>query len=576
MATIIVDPDGSGDYTSFSAAESAERVFNGSETVIFECKSSGGTGDDAISIAAGNWGSTPIEIRQADSDKHNGVFNSSKYRATRFTSTVENLIVDGIQFQHSSSLSISPVGGLVKFRNCIIDNTNPSFSGGLVILSGSGNTWLYNNIIYYSANLFFSSGGVRVDGGTAYVENNTIHLPLNVAVLQRLSGTLIARNNLLVQTGGSTAVASGIDASSDYNATNNTGGSTGLSGGNDRIGQTFDFEDSDNNDYRITTDDTGALSFGTDNVENDSLTDIASNTWGSPRSIGAFEANPLVASSSSDVQADEEIVTDTIKKTIITHVYEYLINSNKFKNITIGYQNKVNNNYLVISKNSTALEYRDTCLDRHEKHIFNFQLYDDDWTRLKLSANSLRDVLDWSNISFTTRRFENIEYVTDNLTELERGKYLHSFFYEIYLAKSKSNFQFSSSEGSDFFEALYNRYLQFQLEFNIQGFVISKFGKSEWDLNHLYVPNYESIENFRTTLTRIDSTRFSINYRSVALVDVENVIEKIDNVFSYCQYIVDSKQIITIEWLGETITELEPNIWGGSVEYEIMQERLIT
>ena len=81
--TFDIDTGGLGDYASLNAFQSGEATdITGIDPYLAECRASGGAADTTPVDLTG-WTTDAINdliIRQADSDRHSGVWDATKYR----------------------------------------------------------------------------------------------------------------------------------------------------------------------------------------------------------------------------------------------------------------------------------------------------------------------------------------------------------------------------------------------------------------------------------------------------------------------------------------------------------------
>jgi parallel beta-helix repeat protein len=289
----------------------------------FACYANGTTGD-GTAVTISGWGTsadnylkfyTPTAINEVGiSQRHSGVFTTSKYKHTTNSSTdalyiteVNYVEIDGLQIDNAGGRTISHNGisssaGWIKIENSIINGNASAWNGTINLFSNWGiviNAYINNNIITTSGiddyDIDIQSASI-----TAYVYGNT--LISNYCGLRNV-GTALAKNNISYAI--TLAFSGTFAAGTGYNATNKatmnytvTGGAVG-----DRTSQTFSFVDSANGDYHLLPSDAGAKNYGTD-LSNDSIiqfnTDIDSNGIGTNgKSCGSAPSN--VANNGSEL-----------------------------------------------------------------------------------------------------------------------------------------------------------------------------------------------------------------------------------------------------------------------------------
>jgi hypothetical protein len=276
LRTVTVKPSG-GDYTSLSAAEAGEQgnLVTLDRQLDIQCYSMSDTTNATIS------GSTTdatryINIYTPDADRHDGKWNTAKYRleptdtATALRIEDEYVRVRGLQIQIQSPTAarIEVSYGFVSdtsdnyLEQCIIRGSGANSAGLSVGASTSGNLKVSNCLIYDCTTSF--AGGIRYNATncTLYVYNTTL-VGCYYGV-RRSGGTVIVKNTL------SKATASTRDfvldsgswgAGSNYNS---AAGTTSTGGANDRTSQTFTFADETNKDFHLASTDAGARDYGVD------------------------------------------------------------------------------------------------------------------------------------------------------------------------------------------------------------------------------------------------------------------------------------------------------------------------
>jgi len=231
--------------------------------------------------------------------------------------------------------------------------------------------------------------------------------------------------------------------------------------------------------------------------------------------------------------------------------------------------------YIGISKVSNNLETRDTCLNRIERNIFNISAYHDDFDSLLTIVDDIETLLDFKALTIGNRRFLTLQFVDKFISEPSAGIYRISLNYEITTQKdfNSSDLSTSSSSGSTFFEALYNRSKVNDVLNNFSGFVTTEFAFEEWKDPFLCIPSYNELEAFATTKSSIRQTDFSLVTFFDDPVEIERLQEEIDNTFSYCKLSVAGKRFTNLEWIGDSLVEVEKDLWRGSVDYSLQLEK---
>lgn len=212
------------------------------------------------------------------SQRHSGTYTSTRCYTLEITSgslsaytvaastSLDHLTFDGIQIKVTGSTALSAfffndVDGDAVVKNCILVGANNGATGthhrGISWETGSSGTlYAYNNIIYdFITASTGNDQGIRIAGTQAYLYNNTVY---NCAVgFTRASGTMTAKNNVAQ---GNTTDFSGTCTSCEDNVSEDgTAPGTGSS-----TSTTVTFSDEANDNFLLSTSDTGAKDQGTD------------------------------------------------------------------------------------------------------------------------------------------------------------------------------------------------------------------------------------------------------------------------------------------------------------------------
>lgn len=252
---------------------------------------------------------TLTEVNQ--SQRHEGKWSATKYNlSVNLGSTGDiNVIlgsdpyikIEGLQISHQGTGGYQ--GGIfsqsgtvegLKIDSCIIKHVGTL--GDYQAAYGIGalydvNIKIFNTLIYdyKNSNDGSNASGINTENmSSAYIYNVTI--VDCTAGINRNNSNVIIKNTLVYGHNPSNQAFEGTyNSASDYNATDDDA-ATG--GAHDRISQTFSFADYANDDFHLTSTDTGAKNFGTDQVSEIGFsTDLDSQSRsGLNWDIGADEA----------------------------------------------------------------------------------------------------------------------------------------------------------------------------------------------------------------------------------------------------------------------------------------------
>ena len=259
--TFDIDTGGLGDYASLNAFQSGEVTdITGIDPYLAEGRASGGAADTAIVDFTG-WTTSPtnnLTIRQADSDRHGGIWDDTKYRlgppgsnpfAPQLALSSDNIRVDGLQVTcynatfrdaitvgaddctlenliikgggdrvHAIELLSGISGtGTVTIRNCLIYDWSGTIGGGIIESMTAGATGIVDNCTFYNTLTGMSSFGGQLTVTNNLVRNSTTGFngSFNAASDFNSADDATATTLNATKTSGSPWNSSG-DADSDY------------------------------------------------------------------------------------------------------------------------------------------------------------------------------------------------------------------------------------------------------------------------------------------------------------------------------------------------------------------------
>lgn len=288
-------------YASANEWEAAEQTDLDTANNIMDCLCEGVTADTTAVIISG-WTTSAtdyIRIRTTQANRHDGKWNTSKYRL-EMTSTsaiplraqVPYIRIEGIQAAVANSpdsgrSGIYCYGGdYVQVSHCIVRGKSGVAGWGIYIPTEIGPVRIWNNIIYD----WDGSGGQGIHAETsgatkAYCYNNTI-IDCEIGMLTAGGNDIIAKNNIVQ---GSTT---GYSGTFDGNSTNNLSDHDDSPGSNPQNSKTLTFADAANDDFHLDSGDSDAIDQGVDLSADANLAfsddidgDARSGTW----DIGADE-----------------------------------------------------------------------------------------------------------------------------------------------------------------------------------------------------------------------------------------------------------------------------------------------
>jgi hypothetical protein len=332
-ATSIIDPGGTGDYTSLNNWESNEqRVLT--EVEIAKCITSNGSADIGGTVDIHGWTTSfshyiQIWTDPSESYRHSGIWDDSKYRlvytggvqAIRFAESY--IRIHGLQIE--SDHNGIAVYNAVYNKNFYIDYNilkgDGSGVGVSMQVSGAGSTYarIYNNMIYDFSDGFVPGGQFDL----CLIYNNTVHNCTDVGI-ETCVGTgvdTIAKNNISYDNGTDWYLNGGIESGS----IGNIGGDNSYLGSAGKNNQTVGFMDTDpGRDYRLAYTDTSAKEYGTDLSSGDPYWNFDDDIAGTTRPVdtnwdsGAHETDSSFTTTSTSSTTSTSTSTSTSSSTTST------------------------------------------------------------------------------------------------------------------------------------------------------------------------------------------------------------------------------------------------------------------
>ncbi|MFA6183742.1 MAG: hypothetical protein WC682_01415 [Parcubacteria group bacterium] len=343
-------------YTSVSLAEAGTKntsipiTFNGgnrdlvtnNEQWNLACYANGVTADTTSVIITG-WTTaqqdfikiyTPVSTTEVGtSQRHGGKWDSGFFRMENISYSlyisVDNIVIDGIQFYNSnnvgnsSGIYLTGAGGIenITFSGNIFRGLGSYSDGNLHSgISATGLTptagsvvKIYNNIVYDFSGSSLSGIGINAVKGTRtyYIYNNTVYNIVGYGINNYSAAAVVAKNNIVQNC---TDGYVGTFTSSDYNISDIAADNTG--GAHDKQA-TVAFADTANKDFHLAPTDTAAKNSGVD-LSADANLPITTDIDGQTRiatpgfDIGADEAANAVYYSVGQSTADLKTGTPNV------------------------------------------------------------------------------------------------------------------------------------------------------------------------------------------------------------------------------------------------------------------------
>lgn len=230
--------------------------------------------------------------------------------------------------------------------------------------------------------------------------------------------------------------------------------------------------------------------------------------------------------------------------------------------------------YIAVFHLGTFLEEDVTCDIRIERHKFQVQAYDYQIGRIDDTVLELEDKLDLKSLgNLKDRIFLFMEVGGVEKEEIEAQIWRGNIDVNV-LAQKTVNYtnRTSATTGETVLGAVYNRFHEHE-QFNLVSDFWVGFREEKPEYPYCHIPSIRTFEDTRTTTKSLDRQIFNIDIYSTKLEEIENLIEKIENVYDNAALNIPNQHGLMLEWNGFSMQELETQIWKGSVTYSLFLQR---
>lgn len=208
-------------------------------------------------------------------------------------------------------------------------------------------------------------------------------------------------------------------------------------------------------------------------------------------------------------------------------------------------------------------------VSRIEESRYQFSIHTLSFTDTQDYIELLKTNLAFGELELDYRRFTSMQYDNHMYREVDAGIYHGLITFNILTEKdySQNQHRIVSTRFYDGLKTINDNSLKVVMTMTEQ-------------LENTELP-YISVGNIRSTSTDahsqgiLNSDNFSFQIFDKDLFHLEETIEKIHNNYDYCLIDIQQKKNLTVQWLMNTITEIEPGIWRARMDYSAINEDLI-
>lgn len=231
-----------------------------------------------------------------------------------------------------------------------------------------------------------------------------------------------------------------------------------------------------------------------------------------------------------------------------------------------GFNNKKNVPYIHVMKSGSFYDQLDTCKTRIDTNQYIVEIVTKNFAELEELRTNVETKLRTKSLQMARRQVLSIDKLNEYIEEKEKGIYVCESLYDIMSQKTFVDGR-KQVAGDNFFESLFNWYKVSALYDELK-FSTTKFVHESWERPYMFVPRYNITEDMLTTCTRGDNYNFNLVIEHTDPVQIESWMETVDDELSYSVLNITNKFFAGINWLGNTLEEIEMGIWQGSINYE--------
>lgn len=217
-----------------------------------------------------------------------------------------------------------------------------------------------------------------------------------------------------------------------------------------------------------------------------------------------------------------------------------------------------------------SIPYQDTSfISRIEENRYQFSIYSTDFDTTQDYLESIKINFEFGVLDLDYRRFSSMAYDNHMYQENVPGMYHGLITFIIYTEKDYvvNKNKITSLRFYDGIKTINDAKIASKMVLGYQ-------------LENSQIP-YISVSNLLSTNESghsqgiLNFDNFSFYVYDYTLDSLERTIEQIHNNYDYCLIDIQNKKNLTIQWLMNTIIEIEPGIWRAKMDYQSLTEELI-
>lgn len=229
--------------------------------------------------------------------------------------------------------------------------------------------------------------------------------------------------------------------------------------------------------------------------------------------------------------------------------------------------------YTHVENLGASYDQLDTERRRIDSNLFRFTTFSSDFTLIPDIDDAIENLFRLKNVECQNRTVLSIYKMNKETWEPAKGVYASSLTFDIMSQKEFADNNIEVS-GSSFYAALYSLFNSSPVRAKVSGFTTTRFVDESWKRPFIYIPRYTEIEDLVTTCSYGDKIQFEFNIEGHDPTVVEELMEDIDNSYSYALLNVNNRIFSGMNWLSNSIEEVAIELWLGRVNYEAILERI--
>ena len=237
---------------------------------------------------------------------------------------------------------------------------------------------------------------------------------------------------------------------------------------------------------------------------------------------------------------------------------------------------------IYIDQQSRTLIEKDSCNQRQEEALFEIHVTARSFSKLDSILSGIETVLDWVNLNedydTESKTLLTVEWQGREREEPFAGRFTGSISYRIVVEIAIGNRLLTDTTSkTNIFGNLRARYdAHSQLNLLVNDFTAGEFVNEKSKRPFIFTEGYLASEVDANTRGRYETENFALIVDEFLPSTVETILDEIMNVFDYCKITSSNRTFMLMEWVGSELFELENNLWRGKINYELMQEKLVS